>query len=172
MLQMVATAPTMMSALEDLYTIHHRTVFAAAYRITGSTADAEDVLHTVFLRVLRGAAPTTNAEGYLRRAAVNAALDLVRARRRDADVELDRMPSNGPDGLSRVRDAELRGQLRSALSSLPDRAAEVFVLRHFEGYRKPEIARMLGITQIGVAVTLHRARKKLQDELRAMGVKR
>ena len=71
-----------------------------------------------------------------------------------------------------VRDAELRGQLRSALGTLPEKAAEVFVLRHFEGYKNPEIARMLGITQIGVAVTLHRARKKLQDELRAMGVQR
>ena len=157
-------------ALDTLYQRHNRMVFGAAYRITGSVADAEDVLHTVFLRVLRGAVPVQNEEGYLRRAAVNAALDVVRSRRGNVDgLELDRMPSALRNGVDAVGDSELRGQLRAAL---PDRAAEVFVLRHFEGYRNPEIARMLGITQIGVAVTLHRARKKLQDALRDMGVRR
>ncbi len=158
-------------ALDDLYAQHNRLVFSAAYRITGSAADAEDVLHTVFLRVLRGSVPTQNAEGYLRRAAVNAALDVVRARRGSTDVELERMASGGRDGLDAVRDSELRAQLRAALATLPDRAAEVFVLRHFEGHTNPQIARMLGISQIGVAVTLHRARKKLQEELRKAGVR-
>ncbi len=169
----MAEISTMMPpALDDLYLQHNRMVFGAAYRITGSVADAEDVMHTVFLRVLRGAVPSQNAEGYLRRAAVNAALDVVRARRSGSEGELDRMASSGRDGLDQVRDSEVRNQLREALSALPERAAEIFVLRHFEGYKNPEIARMLGITQIGVAVTLHRARKKLQDELRGMGVRR
>jgi RNA polymerase sigma-70 factor (ECF subfamily) len=103
---------------------------------------------------------------------VNAALDVVRARRANVEsFELDRMPSAFRDGANEVEDSELRGQLRAALGTLPERAAEIFVLRHFEGHRNPEIARMLGISQIGVAVTLHRARKKLQDELRKAGVR-
>ncbi len=81
------------------------------------------------------------------------------------------MVSSGRDGLDAVKDSELREQLRAALATLPDRAAEVFILRHFEDRKNPEIARMLGITQIGVAVTLHRARKKLQEELRKAGVR-
>ncbi len=156
--------------LDHLYTAHHRAVFAAAYRVTGSAADAEDVLHTVFLRLLKKPGSIENAEGYLRRAAVNAALDVVRARR-GADVDMDRMVSRGRDGLDAVKDTELRNQLRNALATLPERSAEIFVLRHFEGHPNPEIARMLGMTQIGVAVTLHRARKKLQEELRKAGVR-
>jgi RNA polymerase sigma-70 factor (ECF subfamily) len=171
MLQMAEVATMMPPALDDLYVRHNRMVFGAAYRVTGSVADAEDVLHTVFLRVLKGAVPSSNAEGYLRRAAVNAALDVVRARRSSSDMELDRLTSGVRDGLDEVRDSELRGQLREALATLPERAAEIFVMRHFEGYKNPEIARMLGITQIGVAVTLHRARKKLQEELRRVGVR-
>jgi RNA polymerase sigma-70 factor (ECF subfamily) len=156
--------------LDQLYTAHHGAVFAAAYRITGSAADAEDVLHTVFLRLLGKSLQIANPESYLRRAAVNAALDIVRARR-NVDVELDRMPSPGRDGMDAVKDSELRAQLRTALAALPERAAEIFALRHFEGHRNREIARMLGITQIGVAVTLNRARKKLQEELRKVGVR-
>ena len=156
--------------LDQLYSAYQRTVFSAAYRVTGSVADAEDVLHPVFLRRLKRPGPIENAEGYLRRAAVNAALDVVRARR-GAEIDLDRMVSSGRDGLDAVKDSELREQLRAALATLPDRSAEVFVLRHFEDRKNPEIARMLGMTQIGVAVTLHRARKKLQDELRKAGVR-
>lgn len=162
----------MSPGIDRLYSAHHGTVFAAAYRITGSVADAEDVLHTVFLRLLKKPGAIENAEGYLRRAAVNAALDVVRARRGGSDAELERMPARGRDALDNLGDADLRRALRDALATLPERAAEVFVLRHFEGHKNPEIARMLGITQIGVAVTLHRARKKLQEELRKAGVSR
>ena len=80
-------------------------------------------------------------------------------------MELDRMPAAGPD----PERSDLQRLLRRALSTLPERAAEIFVLRHFEGHRNPEIARMLGLSQIVVAVTLHRARKKLQEELRKAG---
>ena len=167
----MAAVSIMPPALDSLYNDHHRMVFSAAYRITGSVPDAEDVLHTVFVRLLKGSGVIENPEGYLRRAAVNAALDVVRARRHSTDIELDRMPSSLRDGLDSVRDSELRKQFRTALATLPERSAEIFALRHFEGYRNPEIARMLGITQIGVAVTLHRARKKLQEELRKVGVR-
>jgi RNA polymerase sigma-70 factor (ECF subfamily) len=160
---------------EQLYQEHHHTVFAAAYRVTGNAADAEDVLHTVFLRLLRREDPAliANPEGYLRRAAVNAALDIVRARRPGPDeTDFDRMPSGARGAVEAVEDAELRAVLRAALARLPRRAAEIFALRYFEGRANPEIARELGVTQISVAVTLHRAKKKLQEELRKAGVRR
>jgi RNA polymerase sigma-70 factor (ECF subfamily) len=100
---------------------------------------------------------------------VNAALDIVRARR-TADVELDRMPERGRSAFDELKNDDLRRQIREALADLPERTAEIFVLRHFEDRRNPEIARMLGISQISVAVTLHRARKKLQESLRKVGV--
>src|SRR2546425_12699935 len=40
--------------VETLFELHHDREFRAAYRVTGSTADAEDVLQTVFLRIARG----------------------------------------------------------------------------------------------------------------------
>jgi DNA-directed RNA polymerase specialized sigma24 family protein len=41
----------------------------------------------------------------------------------------------------------------------------MFALRFFEGYTNPEIAKLMGLSQIVVAVTVDRARKKLQQEL-------
>ena len=70
-------------ALERAFEAWHSMVFRTACRITGNPADAEDALQTVFLRLTSrsaSAAEVENEEGYLRRAAVNAALDIVRAR--------------------------------------------------------------------------------------------
>src|SRR5215208_406271 len=80
-------------ALEAAFRRHHEAVFRAAYRITGNPMDAEDVLQTVFTRLLRreegeGLDPE-GAGSYLHRAAVNAALDLLRARRRSRSVRLE-----------------------------------------------------------------------------------
>lgn len=156
--------PTIPKPLDELYTSHHAMVFRAAHRITGNAQDAEDVLQTVFLRLLKrdSMAGIENAESYLRRSAVNAALDVVRARQADNTLELERMPASG--SCTELRD--LRDTLRRALAKLPARTAEMFALRFFEGYTNPEIARIMGLSQIVVAVTVHRTRKKLQEELK------
>jgi|SRR5690242_14080693 len=159
--------PIIPNLLDRMYREHHTMVFRTAHRITGNAADAEDVLQTVFLRMVRrddSAEVIEHPENYLRRAAVHAALDLVRTRRSGADIELDRLPASGG---SRPDDGDLREVLRRELSELPARSAEVFTLRFFEGLTNPEIADALGISSITVAVTLHRTRRILQKRLRA-----
>jgi RNA polymerase sigma-70 factor, ECF subfamily len=158
--------PIIPNALDGMYREHHIMVFRTAYRITGNAADAEDVLQTVFLRMARrdaAADAIEHPENYLRRAAVHAALDLVRARRSSADVDLERLPATGG---FRPDDGDLRELLRQALSELPARSAEIFTLRFFEGLTNPEIAEALGVSSITVAVTLHRTRRELQKKLR------
>jgi len=155
-------AYAMVKPLDQIYEAHHGLVFRTAYRITGNAADAEDVLQTVFLRMVRLNPEVDNPEGYLRRAAVNAALDIVRARHDNDTLEPERMAASG--SCTELR--ELRDSLRRALSKLPPRTAEMFAMRFFEGYTNPEIAKLLGISQVVVAVTLHRTRRKLQKELR------
>src|SRR3712207_5763818 len=94
--------------LERLFREHHEQVFRAAYRITGSVTDAEDVLQTIFLRLASNAETPDLAPspaGYLHRAAVNAALDLVRRRGRARMVSFDsaesaqesNSPNSGPE---------------------------------------------------------------------------
>jgi RNA polymerase sigma-70 factor (ECF subfamily) len=156
--------PDLLDELEDLFQAHHRSVFATAFRITGNAADAEDVLQTVFLRLAgrdRAAPPLENCASYLRRAAINAAVDVLRARRVQDSVPLDdAQPDPG-----QPEPSDLRDLLRRALAKLSPEAAEVFALRFFEGHSNREIARLLGMSQVGVAVALHRARRRLQKEI-------
>ncbi|KAB2968490.1 MAG: sigma-70 family RNA polymerase sigma factor, partial [Thermoanaerobaculia bacterium] len=78
--------------LERCYEEHAGQVLAAAWRVTGSATDAEDVLQTVFLRLSRrpqGAPLGEDAAGYLHRSAVHAALDVLRSRQRAGWVPLE-----------------------------------------------------------------------------------
>ena len=161
------------NGLQDLFEAHHGLVFRTAYRITGNAADAEDVLQTVFLRLLRreqGGA-LLEQESYLRRAAVNVALDVVRAGKDAKSISIDDLPAGrspiAPSRRSETEARELQGQLRRALATLPPREAEIFALRFFEERSNQEIAGLLGISQVHVAVILHRTRRQLQKEIRS-----
>ena len=144
----------------------------AAYRITGNTSDAEDVLQTVFMRLVRrapDAPPMDNIAAYLHRSAVNAALDLVRDRRESKRVDIDaqapNLMSHDAPADSKQQARELRDCIRRAISRLAPRTGEVFAMHYFEGYSNSEIAGMLNLSPGGVGVTLHRARTQLQDEI-------
>jgi len=159
-------------AMEALFREHHEQVFRTAYRVTGSAVDAEDVLQTVFLRIIRQENRTLSPSpgSYLHRAAINTALDLVRSRSRsrsvsieDADFELIENPGLNPE--AQHVDREFRRAVRQSISRLGERAAEVCVLRYFEGYDNSEIAKMLGTSSMVVGVTLHRARTRLRREI-------
>ncbi len=179
-IQMAASAivPGTPDRLEDIFQRHHARVFRAAYRVTGNASDAEDVLQTVFLRLLRqgwSAESVDSVESYLHRAAVNAALDIVRGRREGQKVALDDIAPMLKDDARlqpdrRQSSGELRSLLRDALARVSPRAAEMFALRYFEGYGNSEIAQMLGATASNVAVTLHRTRGELQREMQVHGI--
>lgn len=134
------------------------------------------MLQTVFLRLARweeAALPQENLASYLYRSAINAAFDLLRARQRAALVGLDSVEgtlfqdtSEGPERAQ--GSVEVQARLRWALGRLKPRHAEIFALRYLEGYGNNEIARLLGISRVTVAVVLHRVRHRLRKDLRQM----
>jgi RNA polymerase sigma-70 factor (ECF subfamily) len=164
--------PGALQSLEAIFREHHGAVYRAAYRITGNAADAEDVLQTVFTRLLRREEQpdlSNSAGSYLHRAAVNAALDLMRRRKRVRAVDLEDVGEQLVDedaGPERRRGSrEIARRVREALGRLSPRQAEIFTLRYLEGLGNLEIAKRLGSSQTSIAVILHRARHRLQSEL-------
>lgn len=145
-----------------LYEQHHEAVFRAALRVTGSPADAEDVLQTVFLRVL---SQTTDAAhrpaAYFRRAAVNAAVDILRRRSTHAETPYDDLAPHA----AVERPILLKEQLRRAVATLDIDDASLFLLRHVEGLSIEELAGLFRIEKNNVTVRLHRIRLRLQAEM-------
>lgn len=149
---------------QDLYERHAEAVFRAAFRVTGNAADAEDVLQTVFLRMLHHQErfdPTTLQGPYLRRAATNAAIDVLRRKAAKAEVEIDDTREHG----TREDTALLRERLRRAIATLDEEDASIFLLRYIEGLSNGELAREFGIEPGTVASRLFRIRQALRKEI-------
>jgi len=151
--------------LAELFERHSDAVFRAALRITGNPEDAEDALQTVFLRVLVQSSLADASSGrsaaYLRRAAVNAAVDLLRRRAVRAATVYDDEASH-----ARVESAPLlKEQLRRAITTLDPDDASLFLLRHVEGLSNQELADLFQLEKNNVAVRLHRIRLRLQAEM-------
>ncbi len=156
---------------ENLFRDHHDLIYRAAFRITGNGEDAEDVLQTLFVRLLRrDVVPEIgrNPKAYLHRAAVNIALDVIQAKKRhvSAGEQTLEVEDGAPGQDVQSSASEIRESLRAALAELSPRTAEIFVLRYVEGYDNVEIAKMLRTSRSTIAVLLFRARARLKKSLR------
>ncbi len=160
-ISMSPTTPAM--GLVELYERHYEAVFRAALRVTGNPADAEDVLQTVFVRVLARSEDIDDVAlpaAYFKRAAVNAAVDVLRRRElREESVHHLPVPSAVQPPVL------LKEQLRRALGILTNDDATLFLLRHVEGLSIDELAELFRIEKNNVTVRLHRIRLRLQAEL-------
>jgi RNA polymerase sigma-70 factor (ECF subfamily) len=158
------TATPAPAGFAELFEHHSEGVFRAALRVTGNPADAEDVLQTVFLRVLSQRAQDEVARrptAYFRRAAVNAAVDLLRRRAIHAVTPYD---DSAPHAA--VEPAMLlKEQLRRAIATLEHGDATLFLLRYVEGLSNQELADEFQLEKNNVAVRLHRIRLRLQTEM-------
>ena len=164
--ELLVLMPSMAPAagFAELYERHYEAVFRAALRVTGNPADAEDVLQTVFLRVLAQGGDVEDVgqpAAYFRRAAVNAAVDVLRRRELRADSVYDDSAQHAavqPPVL-------LKERLRRAVGILDREDASLFLLRHVEGLSIEELAGLFQIEKNNVAVRLHRIRVRLQTEM-------
>ena len=161
---MPVTSTTALGGFAELYERHYEAVFRAALRVTGRPADAEDVLQTVFLRVLAGRgdiADLAQPGAYFRRAAVNAAVDVLRRRELHAESAYDDLAPHAAVQSPFL----LKERLRRAIAAVDSDDASLFLLRHVEGLSIDELAGMFQIEKNNVAVRLHRIRLRLQAEM-------
>ena len=160
----IELASTPPADFAELYKRYYEAVFRAALRVTGNPADAEDALQTVFLRVCaRGAAEEAarRPDAYFRRAAVNAAVDVLRRRAARPEAVFDEAAPHA----AVEKPVLLKEQLRRAIATLDANEATLFLLRYVEGLTIDELADIFGIETNNVTVRLHRIRLRLRNEL-------
>ncbi|MDX1577022.1 MAG: RNA polymerase sigma factor [Gemmatimonadota bacterium] len=150
-------------ALAALYEDYAAQVYRLAFRITGSEADAQDVVQDLFLG-LPEALPSFRGDGsfsaWLRACAARQALKLLRTRRRRQEVGLE------PEWLAGSEGPGLDGiALETALQRLPETLRIVVVLRDVEGFSHEDVGKMLGISAAASRMRLMRARKQLRSWL-------
>ena len=148
------------------YAKYHQLVENAAYSVTHSREDAEDIAQTVFMNVIRRPDRlelAQNVKGYLHQAAVKEALKFVRSRLRQRVVaDLDSVVEQAGPSPSVL---EQRGidAMRHAINQLKPEEIELLVLRYGGDYTNDEIAEIRGCTSGTVAIKLWRIRAQVRS---------
>jgi RNA polymerase sigma-70 factor (ECF subfamily) len=167
-----------MSISAQAFDEHKRYLWGMCYRMTGSAADADDIVQDTFVRALEKPPPDAEAplRPWLVKVAINLSRDLLRRRRRreyfgpwlpsplltDDAFELDQQavtestPGTRYDLLESVSMAFL-----VALETLTPAQRAVLILRDVFDYSTNETAEALEMSEANIKVTLHRARRTM-----------
>ncbi|MEM1305943.1 MAG: sigma-70 family RNA polymerase sigma factor [Pseudomonadota bacterium] len=173
------------AAFEQVVDAHLPSVIAVARRVLGDAGDAQDVAQDVLLRLWTrpsAARPDSGVEGsgdgsatrhvnigaWLRRSAVNAAIDRWRRAQRmepfdPASDEADApVPAEQLDALERD---DVASRVRSAIALLPERQRVVCTLFHLDHLPVRDVAAALHVSERAVESLLSRARRTLKRTL-------
>lgn len=146
-----------------------RRAFSVAYRVMGQKEDAEDLVQETFMAVLQRIGTFEAGRPFAPwffRILVNRGLNARKARSlRDVDQIPETVAHHGPTPEREAERSELRGRLRRAMATLPERQRVIVELFELEGFGSPEIAEILEISDGTVRWHLHEARKTLKKAL-------
>ena len=160
-------------AFGRLVALTHRSTYTLALRLTGDEEDARDVTQEVYLRAFRaldGFRGDAQFGTWLHRITANVAATHLGRRRRHRHDPLHERPDPPDPAIDAdpalVADAgDLRDRLLAALDRLPPRQRAVVVLRDIYELPHDVVSAELGISPTAAKVRLHRARRRLRDEL-------
>ncbi len=160
-------------AFDELVRVTYAESYTLALRLTGNEEDARDVVQEAYLRAFRGLRRfrgDARFSTWMYRITANCAATHLGKRSRhrhelldDADPIADERATSDPQLQSDA--TELRSRLTVALEALPPKLRQVVVLRDIYDLSHDAIAAELGISETAAKVRLHRARKKLREDL-------
>ena len=162
-----------MHDLSAILDVHGAALHALLYRVTLRADVADDLLQELFVRLAGSAALRAAADpaAYVKRAAINLALDWRRARRREPGGfdALPDPPSAAPSPLDALTDVETVGRILDASTTLSDLTREAFVMRYVQQESFEAIGAALGKTPDQARALCHAAVRRLREMLDPAG---
>ncbi len=164
------------AALADLYDRFSRPLYATALRVVNDTAEAQDIVHDVFVTMWEKAPTFESTRGSAFAWALtltrNRAIDRVRMRRRRADLLTAAAPSDlgyDENNSGTVTDTAALGDqataIRAAVATLPPDQKRALELAFFSGLTQQQIAEKLSEPLGTVKARIRRALLKLRDSV-------
>jgi RNA polymerase sigma-70 factor (ECF subfamily) len=147
-------------------------LYNVALQITGSRDDAMDVTQSAFVKAyekLHTFDPTYRFFSWIYRITVNEALNLIKRRRRESNVEID-APTSAADPEQSFGRVQAQRSMHRAVADLKPHHRTLVVLKHFQGLSYREISDVVGIPEKRVKSRLFTARRQLRSVLVERGV--
>ncbi len=162
-------------ALSELMDRHMRKIHAAAFRMLGDAARAEDVTQIVFLSLWQTAPQwefgRATALTYLYRMTTHRCLDILRKSKEALPGILPDITDAAPNAFDKLADVEQHGQIDAALNQLPERQKVALVLFYYEQQSLKDAALIMDIKPAAFESLLRRARQALKPLLIKQNVK-
>ena len=164
---MSAVARGNLSGMSEIYERRHRSLFRFFFRLTGRQAVSEDLVHEVFLRMIRYRhtyQAGDNFEAWMYRIARNAFADQTKKHRLETPVEsseLEVFEGSGPNAFDSVAKQQDLALLHRALRELPGDKRELIVMSRFQGLTHEQIGHITGAETGTVKVRVFRAMKEM-----------
>lgn len=154
------------TAFLTLYNRYRNPLFRFAWRMTGSSALADDVTQECFLALAHGAS-FDSARGQLLAYLFGIARHLVFKQLRASDREGEELaePSSALDVLGGLLAAERSEAVRESIALLPTLQREAIILFEYEGLSLEDVAAIAGAEVGAIKARLHRARESLRRRL-------
>lgn len=166
-------------AFGDLFESHSSRLYSLAYRLTGKTEEARDLLQETAIKAFTSGAGCQQAaafQGWIRRILMNLFLDSLRYRSRAGRDSLDNrtdwseIEEQSPDSVTLspravLEQHEQAEEVEGALLNLDPVYRTVLILREIEGLSYSEIATDLKVPVETVRTRLRRARSQMRESL-------
>jgi RNA polymerase sigma-70 factor, ECF subfamily len=166
--------PVSSELLRELYITHHCHVLQTCRKFFRQPEDAEDAAAEVFLklyRVLHQKDELVPFRPWLSQIAAHHCIDKLRRRKHEKNSVSEEVDVEGlldhstPSALSEVLRNEAEGQVRQALTSLPEKHRIVLVLHYYDRMHYSQIANALNVSLSAVRVRIFRAKRFLRCKL-------
>ena len=164
-----------LDAFNDLVVLYQDQMFALIVRMVPDRDQAADCVQEAFFSAYRNLSAFRGGvvKSWLNRIAVNAAMDIQRARKRRPSQPYPELedeswqPKAGAeaDPVHTALTIERHRALNAALATITDDQRAAIVLYDIEGYDYAEIASMTGVSLGTVKSRIHRGRLALRDRL-------
>lgn len=159
-------------ALRSIFDQHYSLLIGDIYRILPDEDTCQDLAQEVFVELWRKRESLdihSSLRAYLRRAAVNRALNFLKTQRRtlldDAEKFADAPDTSAHEISIQEKQENLEQALHAAIDQLPEKCRIVFSLSRFENRSHKEIAEHLGISVKTIENQITKAMKMLRDAL-------
>lgn len=152
------------SEIIRLYDMYSDSIYKLAYSYVGSAQDAEDVVQSIFLKLIQKDIHISKGKekSYLLTMAVNACKDILKSAGQRLAVPFEEVISASDETGVNIFSEEESG-LFEALKKLPEDYRVTIHLHYFEGYKVKEIAKIMKISTSAVTMRLTRGRNMLAE---------
>ena len=154
---------------ERVYQSYKGLMFYTANRILNNPQDAEDAVHTAFVKIAENISKIQEAvcpktKAFVVTIVENAAIDLYRKKKRCDTIDFPEDLPGAPV------DLENGTALAACMARLPARYRQILLLKYSYGFSNKELARLLGITEANAVKLNQRAKQKFQELCEEEGV--